>query len=71
MQITANYDQTWEEIGATIQPDGFFAIDPIALQQIDFSAIASKKRSEAKKKAELLDQIYLGLKSYLDLKGKA
>ncbi|MDT9002401.1 DUF535 family protein [Paucibacter sp. APW11] len=63
--ITANYDQTWEELGAVAGGDGYFHIAPQAEQQIDFNAIASKKRSEAKKKAALLDGIYAGLQQRL------
>ncbi len=66
LRITANYDQTWIEMGATLQSDGFFKIDPIAMQQVDFNEIPSKKRSEARKKVEMLDQMYSGLKALFE-----
>lgn len=59
--ISSDYDQTWIEMGARPGENGFFVIEPQGLQEVDFTAIASKKRSEAKKKAALLDEIYAGL----------
>jgi len=59
--ISSDYDQTWTEMGARPGENGFFVIEPQGLQDVDFTAIASKKRSEAKKKAALLDEIYTTL----------
>lgn len=63
--ISANYDQLWEEIGGSRRADHLFEAPTVALQQIDFEAIASKKRSEAKKKAALLDDVYTQMKEKL------
>lgn len=60
-KISANYNQTWSELGAVQRPDGWFEIPTLGLQEIDLSSIASKKRSEVKKKITMLDEMYAGL----------
>lgn len=59
--ITANYDKTWTEAGATLRPDGWYAMEPLAEKEIDLTEIASKKRAEAKRRQGLLNGIYTGL----------
>ena len=59
--ITANYDKTWIEAGATLRDDGWYALEPLAEKEIDLSEIASKKRAEAKRRQALLNGIYTGL----------
>lgn len=63
--ITANYEQTWAELGAVARDDGFWQIEPQGEQQVDYESIASKKRSEARKKAGLLDGMLDGLRQAL------
>jgi uncharacterized protein VirK/YbjX len=53
-RLLADYDQTWREIGATEQADGDFAMPCAPLAAPDMDAIASKKRSEARKRHELV-----------------
>lgn len=65
-RITANYDKTWTEAGAHLAADGFYEIEPLGEKEIDLSEIASKKRAEAKRKQALLNDMYAGLKTYLE-----
>jgi len=64
--ITANYDKTWTEAGATLRADGWFELTPLAEKEMNLSDIASKKRAEAKRKNALLNDIYLGLKTFFE-----
>ncbi len=64
-RIRADYDQSWQELGAQRGADGFFELAPMALQQLDYEQIPSKKRSEARKRAALLDAIHEGLRNRL------
>jgi uncharacterized protein VirK/YbjX len=63
--ITANYDKTWIEAGASMRPDGWYALEPLAEKEIDLTEIASKKRAEAKRRQALLNGVYAGLLAYL------
>jgi hypothetical protein len=64
--VFADYDTTWIELGAECRADGDFKMACTALAEPDFLAIASNKRSEAKKRFALLSTIsrlsYTGLK---------
>ena len=62
--ITANYDKTWTEAGASLRADGWYALEPLAEKEIDLSEIASKKRAEAKRRQALLNAMYTGLHSF-------
>ena len=64
-RIRADYDQSWRELGALRAADGLFELAPVARQQVDYEAIPSKKRSEARKRAALLDGILDGLSTRL------
>jgi len=64
--ITANYDKTWTEAGATLRADGWYQLTPLCEKEIDLSDIASKKRAEAKRRQALLNGIYLGLKTFFE-----
>lgn len=59
--ITANYDKTWLEAGASLRSDDWYALEPLTEKEIDLSEIASKKRAEAKRRQALLNGIYAGL----------
>ena len=64
--VFADYDTTWLELGAECRADGDFKMACSALAEPDFLAIASNKRSEAKKRFALLSTVsqlsYTGLK---------
>lgn len=64
--VFADYDATWLELGAQCRADGDFKMQCTALTEPDFLAIASNKRSEAKKRFALLSTIaqlsYSGLR---------
>ncbi|HLO94859.1 MAG TPA: DUF535 family protein [Burkholderiaceae bacterium] len=64
-RIRADYDQSWQELGARRGDDGLFELAPVALQELDYEQIPSKKRSEARKRAALLDEIHQGLSARL------
>jgi len=64
--ITANYDKTWLEAGATLRADGWYTLEPLAEKEIDLSEIASKKRAEAKRRQALLNGVYAGLLAQLN-----
>ena len=53
-RVLADYDQLWEELGAVRRADGDYEMDCTALAAPDLEAIASKKRSEARKRHELV-----------------
>jgi uncharacterized protein VirK/YbjX len=55
--VFADYDATWEELGAERRPDGDFKLPCVLLEGPDFQAIASNKRSEAKKRFALLTAV--------------
>lgn len=63
--VFADYNATWLELGAQCRTDGDFKMACTALTEPDFLAIASNKRSEAKKRFALLNTIaqlsYTGL----------
>ncbi|CDG83205.1 DUF535 family protein [Janthinobacterium agaricidamnosum] len=54
--VHADYDATWLEMGARPRADGDFDM-PCRWPAIDYQAIASNKRSEARKRQALLGQI--------------
>ena len=64
--ITANYDKTWLEAGASLRADGWYTLEPLAEKEIDLTEIASKKRAEAKRRQALLNGVYAGLRAHLN-----
>jgi uncharacterized protein VirK/YbjX len=53
-QVMADYDQFWDEMGAERMADGDFRMPCAPVQAPDLEAIPSKKRSEARKRYELV-----------------
>jgi uncharacterized protein VirK/YbjX len=53
-RVLADYDGLWTELGARLRADGDYELDCAALAAPDLEAIASKKRSEARKRFELV-----------------
>jgi uncharacterized protein len=64
-----DYDQTWEELGATKAADGDFHLSCTGILKSNFDDIASKKRSEAKKKNALLESIFHTVRHTLTQEG--
>jgi uncharacterized protein VirK/YbjX len=64
--VMADYDQLWTELGARVRVDGDFEMDCAPVAAPDLEQIASKKRSEAKKRYELVRamalQVSVGLR---------
>jgi uncharacterized protein VirK/YbjX len=64
--VMADYDQLWTELGARARADGDFEMDCAPVAAPDLEQIASKKRSEAKKRYELVRamalQVSVGLR---------
>ena len=53
-RVLADYNQTWEDIGAAEQADGDFTMFCERLAEPDMERVASKKRSEVRKRHELV-----------------
>jgi len=56
-RVLADYDQLWEELGARVRIDGDWEIDCAPVAAPDLEAIPSKKRSEARKRHEVVSSI--------------
>ena len=53
-KVHADYDSLWTELGAQRRSDGDFDLSCEALPALDLSDVASKKRSEARKRHEMV-----------------
>jgi len=53
-KVHADYDALWQELDATVRADGDYRLPCEALAEPDLAAIASKKRSEARKRHDTL-----------------
>ena len=53
-RIQTDLETLWLELGAVAHPQGLFSIEPRVDIPTDFSAVASNKRAEARRRAELL-----------------
>lgn len=53
-RVSADYNETWSELGAVRQDDGDFLLPCAVLTEPDLATIASSKRSAAKKRFALL-----------------
>ena len=53
-RVLADYDQLWNEMGARARADGDFELDCAPLAAPDLTQIPSKKRSEARKRHDML-----------------
>ncbi|HWJ95036.1 MAG TPA: DUF535 family protein [Telluria sp.] len=56
-RVLADYDQVWAEMGAERRADGDFALPCVALAAPDMEAIPSRKRSEARKRYEMMASV--------------
>lgn len=56
-RVLADYDQLWEEMGATVRPDGDWELDCAPVAAPNMENIPSKKRSEARKRHELVSDL--------------
>ncbi len=57
-RVHADYDSFWLELGAARRADGDFVLPCLALQEPRMDAIASKKRSEARKRFAFLSELF-------------
>lgn len=60
-RVLADYDQLWEELGAVRRADGDYELECGPLEAPDLEAIASKKRSEAKRRHALVSALAEGV----------
>lgn len=60
-KIQTDLETMWLELGATMQAEGFFTVPPQVEVATDFSAVASNKRAEARRRADLLQQTLAGV----------
>ena len=56
-KVHADYDSLWQELDAQPRADGDYRLACEALAEPDMAAIPSKKRSEARKRHETLEQL--------------
>ncbi|MYM23157.1 DUF535 domain-containing protein [Duganella sp. FT135W] len=56
-KVHADYDALWQELGAQPRADGDYQLDSETICAPDLAAIASKKRSEARKRHETLCEL--------------
>jgi uncharacterized protein VirK/YbjX len=66
-RVLADYDQLWEELGARKRLDGDWELDCAPVAAPDLDSIPSRKRSEARKRHEVVssiaDQVCEGLRA--------
>jgi uncharacterized protein VirK/YbjX len=60
-KLHSDVETLWQELGAAPHPEGFFALGAAVEVPQDFSDVASNKRAEARRKAELLRQTLSGV----------
>ena len=65
LRLKTDLESLWLELGATVQADGLFGLSPQVEVPQDFSAVASNKRAEARRKAEVLRQALQALEACL------
>jgi uncharacterized protein VirK/YbjX len=56
-RVLADYDQLWTELGAQLRPDGDWELACAPVAAPDLDGIPSKKRSEARKRHELVSRL--------------
>lgn len=56
-RVHADYDALWQEMDAQPRPDGDYQLDCAPLTEPDMATIASKKRSEYRKRHETLEAL--------------
>ncbi|MEO7495503.1 MAG: DUF535 family protein [Massilia sp.] len=56
-RVQSDYDQLWREMGACVRADGDFELPCAPLAAPDLAEVASKKRSEVKKRHAMLAQL--------------
>jgi hypothetical protein len=56
-RVLADYDQLWTELGAHLRPDGDWELACAPVAAPDLDGIPSKKRSEARKRHELVSRL--------------
>ena len=64
-RISANYDETWEEMGALRRADGNFEL-PCADPGLNIALVSSNKRAEARRRAVLLESVCAAVQTNLD-----
>lgn len=69
-RVRADYDQVWAEMGATQRADGDFELPCMPLAAPDLEAIPSRKRSEARKRYELVAAVAAAVGARLAERGR-
>lgn len=64
-RISANYDETWEELGARRRADGNFEL-PCADLGLNLALVSSNKRAEARRRGMLLESVCAAVQINLD-----
>lgn len=68
-RVLADYDQLWSEMGAERCADGDFALPCTALAEPDMESIPSRKRSEARKRHEMMARVAAAVSARLAERG--
>ena len=69
-KVHADYDTLWQELGAVARSDGDYALASEAICAPDLAAIASKKRSEARKRHETLAALIVAVRAGLHVRDR-
>jgi len=69
--VFADYDITWQELGAIQYAHGDYVLPCVELAPPDLTAIASSKRSEAKKRFALLSEIVTSVTEAIDVEQRS
>ncbi|GAB3460106.1 VirK/YbjX family protein [Massilia terrae] len=67
-RVLSDYDQVWEEMGAQRMDDGDFCLPCAPLAELDLESIPSKKRSEARKRHELMMAMAAGVNQRMGIR---
>jgi uncharacterized protein len=56
-KVKADYDSLWQELGASLRPDGDWQLGCAPLQAPDLEEVPSKKRAEVRRRHDLMTQV--------------
>jgi uncharacterized protein VirK/YbjX len=64
-RVRADYDGLWKELGASLRPDGDYELSCRPLAAPDMEAVPQKKRSQARRRHEMMVQLAGGVRAGL------
>jgi len=69
-QVRADYEQLWQELGAVRRPDGDFTLPCVPLEPLDVGQVAQKRRSEARKRHRMVQDVTAGVVAQFTGRGR-